>query len=406
MGGHTNYVKPDKPNTWNISPRLKTLSAIFMFIGVICLALTLFNDKSRAWHAYLVGLFYFTSLALGGLFFTAIQHVTNAGWSVNIRRIMESLTAFLPWAFGLTIIFIGGNFIAGMDVYDWFFKDRIAADHLLQHKEPYLNPTFFIIRTLLFFGGWMYLCKKIVGSSLKQDTSGDVSLTHKCVPLSIAFLLFFSLSYSLFSVDTLMSLEAHWFSTIFGVYAFAGLFQSTLCVMILIIAYLLKKGLINQYVNENHLHDLGKFLFGFVVFWAYIAFSQYMLIWYANLPEETIFFKPRQKDTWLLVSLGLIVFKFIVPFFALLPKWAKRNINHLVAVSILLLITQFVDLYWLVYPNLNTDHSFVFGFQDVGIFLGFLGLFMFAVMKFLSSHAVIPYNDPRIHESMSHEVVY
>ncbi len=391
---------------WTPSSRLKSAFSILMFIGLISLVFSLFQDKSRAWHAYLLGLFYFTSLALGGLFFASIQHLTNAGWSVNIRRTMEALTAFLPWAFGLTLIFIAGNYVAGVDVYDWFDKAKVADDHLLKHKEAYLNPGFFIIRTLIFFVGWLWLCKKIIGNSLKQDDSGDVSLTHKAVPLSIAFILFFSLSYSLFSVDTLMSLEAHWFSTIFGVYTFAGLFQCTLAVMILIIGHLLKKGLINQYVNENHLHDLGKFLFGFVVFWAYIAFSQYMLIWYANLPEETIFFKPRQEGDWLVISLGLIVLKFIVPFFALLPKWAKRNINHLSAVSILILVTQFFDLYWLIYPNLKADHGFVIGLQDIGVFLGFLGLFMYTTTKFLSSHSIIPYKDPRMHESNTHEVVY
>lgn len=391
---------------WTPSSRLKSIFSILMFVGVISLVFALYQDKSRAWHAYLLGLFYFTSLALGGLFFTSIQHLTSSGWSVNVRRPMEAITAFLPWAFGLTMIFIAGNFVTGMDVFDWFNKATVESDTLLAHKEAYLNPTFFIIRTIIFFVGWLWLAKKIIGYSIKQDETGDESLTHKCVPLSIAFILFFSLSYSLFSVDTLMSLEAHWFSTIFGVYTFAGLFQCTLCVMILIIGHLLKKGLINKYVNENHLHDLGKFLFGFVVFWAYIAFSQYMLIWYANLPEETIFFKPRQEGTWLLVSFSLIIFKFVVPFFALLPRWAKRNINHLSAVSILILVMQVVDLYWLIYPNLNKEHSFVLGFQDIGIFLGFLGLFIYTTTKFLSSHSIIPYKDPRMHESNSHEVVY
>ena len=188
MGAHSEIVSVEKPNQLKVGSRLKTASAVFMFVGLVSLAFTLFSDQSRAWHAYLIGLFYFTSLALGGLFFTAIQHVTNAGWSVNVRRIMESLTAFLPWAFVLTLIFIGGNFISGFDVYDWFFQDRIASDHLLKHKEPYLNPTFFIIRTIIFFGGWLFLCKKIVGYSLKQDQSGEHSLTHKAVPMSVAYI--------------------------------------------------------------------------------------------------------------------------------------------------------------------------------------------------------------------------
>jgi hypothetical protein len=256
-----------------------------------------------------------------------------------------------------------------------------------------------------FFGLWLYFGKKIIGMSLQQDESGDVNLTHKMLPYSVIFLLTFALSYSLFSVDSLMSLEPHWFSTIFGVYTFAGLFQSTIATVILITVYLMKKGKLEGLVDENHLHDLGKFLFAFTVFWAYIAFSQYMLIWYANLPEETLFFMPRQTGSWVYVSVALILFKFILPFLALLPQWAKRSPNHLVAVSLLVLIMQYVDLYWLVYPNYNHDQV-VFGLREIFIFLGFAGAFLYTTSQFLSKNALVPYRDPRIEESKHHHVVY
>ena len=389
-----------------MSTKSKSICAGLMFIGFCALVVSSITEPSRAWHAYMLGLFYTTSLALGGLFFTAIQHAVGAGWSVNIRRFCESFTAFLPHCFIATLVFVFGIMWSGADVYDWFHPEIVAKDALLQHKAAYLNPSFFILRIVIFFTLWIFFAKKIIGYSLKQDENGDHSWTKKAIPLSVAFLIIFALSYSLFSIDILMSLEAHWFSTIFGVYTFAGLFQSTLSAMLLFIFYVRKKGLLKEYVNENHFHDLGKFLLAFTTFWAYIAFSQYMLIWYANLPEETLFFIPRVHNGWIWVSISLIVFKFIVPFIVLLPRHSKRDTSLLTVVAMLILFMQFVDLYWLIYPNLNPNHELVFGWTEVLIFLGFIGGFVFVALRFLSQNPLIPYNDPRLYESLHHHVTY
>lgn len=394
-------VKQLAPVHFTQSNRLKTIYSIFMFLGLAAFVVTLITDKERAWHSYLISFFYFVSLALGGLFFTAVQHVTKAGWSVNIRRLVEAFASFLPYAFvGAIVLLLGSTHL-----YEWTHADVVANDPLLKHKAPYLNLTFFVIRLVGFFGLWVWFSKILVGSSVKQDATGDESLTHKLLPWSVGFLPVFALSYTFFSFDSLMSLEPHWFSTIYGVYAFAGLFQSTMAATILLILYLSKKGLLRGFVDENHLHDLGKFLFGFTVFWAYIAFSQYMLIWYANLPEETVYYLPRLEHGWLAVSISLVVFKFIVPFLALLPRWAKRTPTHLAAVSILILIMQYVDLYWLVYPSLSHEEV-KFSFSEIFIFLGFAGLFLFAVARFLSKNSVVAIKDPRIQESLHHHVVY
>jgi hypothetical protein len=401
--GESNLEVKD-PGSLQVSARLKTICSVLMFLGFAAFVVTIASGNSeRAWHAYLMGLFYTLSLALGGLFLTSIQHVTNAGWSVNIRRFFESYTSFLPWAAGLVLILL---VFGASHLYEWLHPEAVAADKLLQHKASYLNSVFFWIRCVAFFGAWIYFARVLVGSSLLQDKTGEVSLTKKMASYSVAFILIFALSYSFFTVDTIMSLEPHWFSTIFGVYAFAGLFQSTIAFTVLVIAYLTAKGRLAGFVDENHLHDLGKFLFAFTVFWAYIAFSQYMLIWYANLPEETIFFEPRSHGSWGYVSVSLILFKFIVPFFALLPQWAKRKLSHLVAVSILILVMQFVDLFWLIYPNLQKDHSLVFGMTEILVFFGFIGMFVFAVSRFLSQNSIIAHKDPRIHESLHHHVVY
>lgn len=395
-------VNPDtKPGQFVVSQSAKTLFAVLTFIGVVTLAIALATDKSRAWHSYLTSYFYFTSLALGGLFFTAIQFVSNAGWSVNVRRFSESLTAYLPFAAVTTAIL----FFGAKDLYIWLNADVVSHDELLTSKAPYLNLGFFLVRVVAFFAIWTIYRNFIVGNSLKQDQDGNESWTQKNLTLAVSFLVLFALSYSLFSVDMLMSLQPHWFSTIFGVYCFAGLFQSSLAFTILLVLYCMKKDLLKGIVTMDHIHDLAKFLKAFTVFWAYIAFSQFMLIWYANLPEETIFYINRSQGGWIYLSVGLIIFKFAVPFLALLPRWAKRTPAHLASVCVLVLVMQYVDFYWLVYPNFSNEKVY-FSWQEVGIFLGFLGLFLMAVTRFLSTNSITPIKDPRRHESFDHHVTY
>ncbi len=394
-------AKPGQPGRFVVSSELKTAFSILMFVGVAGLVIGLMRDPKRVWMAYLLAFFYFTSLALGGVFFAAVQHVTKAGWSVNVRRLTESLTSFLPFAALGAVVFL----IGAPKLYEWLDKAKVAADPVLSGKAIYLSGTSFVIRLVLFFGAWLYFAKMLVSKSIAQDTTGDDNNTHKLVNYSVAFLLFFALSYSLFSVDLLMSVQPDWFSTIYGVYTFAGLFQATMAFLILVILYLKKQNLLGGYVTEDHLHDLGKFLFAFTVFWAYIAFSQYMLIWYANLPEETIFIIPRCQGLWIPVSLLLLVGKFIVPFIALLPRWAKRSPTHLAAVSIWVLAMQYLDLYWLVYPAYFKEAP-KFGLYEITIFAGFLGLFLFTVSRFLSRNNLVPIRDPRIDESLHHHVTY
>ena len=389
-----------QPKPLEISNSLKGFITFSLLMGVIAFVLHVFHLSFTFWPAFLTSFFYFVSLSLGGLFFVAIQHAVNAGWSVTVRRIAEGMTAFLPIALILALILA---FFGGHSLFEWLHEDVVADDPILQRKSPYLNLPFFVIRTIVFFGGWILLAKVIVGHSLKQDQDGDESRSHKNRRWSIGFLLFFALSYSLFSVDYLMSLHPHWFSTIFGVYCFAGLFQSSLAFLIILIVYSMKKGLLDGLVNQNHIHDLGKLLFAFTVFFAYIGFSQFMLIWYANLPEETIFFIHRAHGGWMAISYSLLLFKFIVPFLALLPRAAKRNVDWLQVIAILILVMQYVDIYWLVYPNFNEGHV-VFGFTEVAVFLGVAGLFLWVCFKFLNRHSIVPLQDPYTQEALHHHI--
>jgi hypothetical protein len=373
-----------------------------MFIGLVIFVIGLIVNQERIWQSYLTSYFYFTSLALGGLFFVAIQHATNAGWSVNIRRIPEAFTSFLPIAAvgGIILLIAGAKYL-----YPWLDAQLVAQDRILAKKVAYLNSGFFWVRMLAYFAVWLVFARFLVKKSLKQDEGGHDQLTFTNGKIAIGFLVSFALTYSLFSVDMLMSLEPHWFSTIFGIYCFAGLFQSALAFMVILLVWLMKRGVLRGFVNDNHLHDLGKYLFAFTVFYAYIAFSQFMLIWYANLPEETGFYLHRAHGGWMAISYLLLIGKFVVPFFALLPQKAKRNGEWLTVIAGLILVMQFVEFYWLVYPNFN-DGEVVFGIWEIGPLAGFLGLFLYSIFGFLGKNSVVPLRDPRIDESIHHHVTY
>ena len=395
--GHHNelYVGKFQP-----AQALKTAAVGGAAIGLIFFAIGLMRAPERVWPAYLTAFFYFSCLGLGGLFWSAINHLAKAGWSVSIRRYAEAMTSFIP------MILLGGLvLVAGMKyLYPWANPEH-AADPLIVAKAPYLNVKFFIVRLLIFTGGWFLFKKLIVGSSIEQDANGDHQITHKNVGRSIGFVVFFALSFSLFSVDLLMSLLPTWFSTIFGIYCFAGLIQSSLAVLALIIIYMKRTGTVKGYVNIEHLHDVVKYMKGFTVFWAYIAFSQFMLIWYANIPEETEYYIMRSLGGWLPISFALLVLRFIVPFIALLPRGWKRNENHIIMVSVLILIMQYVDIWWMVYPNFFDGHM-TFGFYEIGLFALFAGIFLLSLIRFFTKHSVVAVKDPRMHEALNHHVTY
>lgn len=379
---------------------LRTWSYAFILFGVITFAFGLMKNQERLWTSYLVAFFFFSCLALGGLFFVAINYAANAGWSSSIRRYAEALTSFLPVTLVGGVILVFGF----KHLYPWAAEEP-PAYAVTGGKALYLSPGFVVARIVIFAIGALIFRKILVGNSIKQDQTGDHALTTKNQAWSVGFIAFFALLFSLFSVDLLMSLLPQWYSTIWGIYAFAGLIQSTMAVLLLIIIFMNRGGYVKGYVTVEHQHDIAKYLKGFTVFWAYIAFSQFMLIWYANIPEETEFYIMRSLNGWMPISFALLIFRFIVPFLALLPRGAKRNPNHIIAVVVLILAMQYLDLYWLVYPNFFDGHP-VFGFWEIGMFLGFAGIFMTAVTNFFSRNNVVAIKDPRLHEAISHHVAY
>ncbi len=383
------------------SVRLKTASYALTGVGLIVFLVGVLKNPKDLWPAYLTAFFFVSCLGLGGLFWAAINHISKAGWSVSIRRIAESMTSFVPVMIVGSLVLLGGL----KYLYSWMDPEVLASNYLVAAKTAYLNQPFLIVRLLVFGFGVLIFRNIIVGNSIKQDANGDVQYTHKNVGWSIGYILFFAIAFSMFSVDLLMSLLPTWYSTIFGIYAFSGMFQSTLALFILMLIYIKRKGYVRGYYGVEHIHDVAKFMKGFTVFWAYIAFSQFMLIWYANIPEETEFYLLRFQGGWTAVSIALLVFKFIVPFLALLPRAAKRNEAHLILVSILILVMQYLDVFWLVGPNFHDGHL-QFGIYHLGALALFLGLFISVVISFLQKNGLVAVKDPRMHEALNHHVTY
>lgn len=397
-GHHSQHLSVKK---FEPSQQLKTAAMGLVGIGAIAFAVGLLRAPDRVWPAYLVAFFFVSCLGLGGLFFAAINHIARAGWSSSIRRLSEGMTSFIPvTVVGSLVLVLGFK-----RLYPWVDPEVVNSSALIAAKTSYLNIPFMIVRMLIFGLGMLVFAKCIVGGSLKQDQDGSEEHTHKALAKSVGYVVFFALSFTMFSMDLLMSLLPTWYSTIYGIYCFSGLFQSSLAFLLLIMIYMKSNGFVSGYYTEDHIHDVAKYLKGFTVFWAYIAFSQFMLIWYANIPEETEFYLMRAQNGWMSLSMALLVFKFIVPFLALLPRGWKRNEKHVVLVAVLVLVMQYLDIYWLVYPNFNDNHV-VFGFYEIGLLAFFMGIFLLTMIRFFSKNSLVAVKDPRMHEALSHHVTY
>jgi hypothetical protein len=353
-------------------------------------------------HAYLVSYAFFLSISLGGLFFVALHHVTRAGWSVTIRRLAELLAATMPLLAVLFLPILVPILLGSSTLYVWNNPEVVRASEVLQHKAGYFGLTFFTVRAVLYFAVWWLLARFFLARSRQQDESGDPALTIQMERASPVALLLFAVTVTFASFDWLMSLEPTWFSSIFGVYYFAGTTLGALGTIILAAVALQACGRLSLTITTEHYHDLGKLLLGFIIFWGYIAFSQYMLIWYANLPEETTWYHARQTGPWAVVSLALLFGQLILPFFGLLSRTVKRRPRLLAFWAVWTLAFHWLDMYWLVMPGLSPDRV-PFGVIDVSLLAGLGGLYLAGLIALAGQHSLIPLGDPRLPESLAFE---
>ncbi|MEO6195923.1 MAG: quinol:cytochrome C oxidoreductase [Thermoanaerobaculia bacterium] len=387
-------------HSWRRLPAIGLVLAVVGLGGSLALGLASEAARPQLWHSWLVGALFALSVALGGLFFVLVQHATQAGWSVVVRRIAENAMATLPF---LALLFVPLLFGMG-DLFHWSHAEAVKLDPLLLHKQPYLNVKFFVLRTVAYFVIWSALALWFGRLSKLQDVTGDHELTRRMRRASPVALLLFALSVTFFAFDWLMSLSPDWYSTIFGLYFFAGSAMAFFAFLALVVIAARRTGLLAGVVSAEHQHDIAKLLFTFVAFWAYMAFSQYLLIWYANLPEETVFFAHRNVHSWSLATAGLALGHFVVPFFFLLPRTVKRSPTALAVAATWLLAMHLLDLYWLVMPNLHPA-GMAPNLLDATALIGSCGLFMAAFGFALKRQALVPLRDPRLPESLTFENV-
>jgi len=416
--------------------KLMPLCLIVGAIGIVVAFLSCGNFYEGGWqrfaHIYLVNFAFVLTMCIGCLFFVTISHLTRAGWNVTIRRIAELYAQCIPVLFILFLPILISLFMSDGSLYTWnnggfsvvgngaaevALRAEIdslpLADRppLEQLKAAYLNSSFFAVRWLIYFCIWGGMATFFLRTSLKQDQSGEKKLTSRMQAFSAPAMIVFAASIVFSSMDLLMSLAPLWFSTMFPVYFFAGSVLSSLALITLTSLYLQRSGRITDEVTVEHYHDMGKLMFGFVVFWGYIAFSQFMLIWYANIPEETYWYEYRMNMTtgWGLLSIVLLVGHLFVPFLFMMGRTMRRNKNLMMIATLWLLLMHWVDMYWLVMPQyLRASGETTIGslalISDPACTVGVLGLFLGVFFLITGDKPLVTLQDPRLGEALNHEV--
>ncbi|HLN29045.1 MAG TPA: hypothetical protein VK395_14955 [Gemmataceae bacterium] len=375
------------------------ICGLLAVLGGGALLTVLLQSPERFWPNLLLASFFLLSLGLAGLVFVALQYVTGAGWAVALRRVPEAMAAIIPVA-GLGLLVV---FLAKPSLYPWA-SSTLSEEVQTPLHQAWFSQTFFLVRAAAYLAGWLLLGSALVRNSRRQDDDSSLAYTHKNVRLSALFLVVFGVSFWLASQDWLMSLEPEWSSTIFAVYQFAGLFVSGLAAIILLSACLYFLGPFRDVLTKQHLHDLGKLLFGFSSFWMYLWFCQYMLIWYVNNPEETSYFTRRLQGDWRPLFFLNVILNWGIPFLILLPKATKQSMGVLAIVSLVVLAGHWLDLYLgiLPYSGNPTPSSAAW---EVGSMLGAAGLFGLVFFTALGRAALVPLGDPFLPESLPASVV-
>ena len=404
-----NYDKAsiELPEAW----RAKT--PIFAFAGVVCILFgaacffmtpTAEGTNSQAFrylaHSYLANFIYILSFTLGALFFILVQFLTRAGWSSSIRRIAEIMMMMIPYIALLFLPVLFMLFNGSSSLYEW--NDKGITNSVIAAKAKfYLTKEFFTVRSVVYFAIWIVTATWFFRISRAQDESGDVELSSLRQKWAGPLIMLFSLSLTFAAFDWVMSIDADWYSTIFGVYLFSASMMAFFAMMIVISMSLQNAGKVQKWITVEHYHDMGKFLFGFVMFWSYIAFSQLILLWYANIPEETYWYAVRLQNGWQYLSYGLIAFHFAIPFLGLLSRHVRRHRVGLLFWSIWILVAHWLDMTFLIMPNSGVA-SF---FPLLGHLLGGVGMLCIFGALFIVRATGVPLvamRDPRLPEAMKY----
>lgn len=396
--GQNNFQMSAKAR--NVAFGLMVVGAVLALIGIITGA----GEEhflTRLMTNGIINGFFFFAIGLGALFFLALNYAVEAGWYVVVKRVIESVALYLPY--GIAIfggVLLVTSILQGAHVYTWMDSKTVAEDEIIQGKSPYLNLVFFWIRTLVYFAVYLWFLRGFRKRSLEEDTIGGSDIHFKNYRQGATFLVFFAVFSSTSAWDWLMSIDVHWFSTLFGWYTFAGMWVSALVVIVMIIIYLKKQGYLPQ-VNESHIHDIGKWIFAISFLWSYLWFSQYMLIWYANIGEEVTYYIMRTEN-FKVLYFGMFFINFAFPMLILMSRDAKRDSGILTFVGVIILIGHWLDVYIMVSGG-SLGANAQLGLLELGFVVLMSGAFIFILLKNLSKAPLLPVNHPFLDESMHHE---
>ena len=384
---------------------IKTISLIMIIIGVVSMIVAFLTDTHSAWVSLLFNNYFFMGVSLFAVFFVALQHVAEAGWSTIFKRIPEAIMSFLPIT-GLIMLVIAVAAALHLNhIYHWMepgIMDPNAPnyDKIIAGKEAYLNIPFFLIRSFIYVIIWIYCAKKLRDISLQGDLEGGIGEKSyfKGLRVSAWFIVFFAVSSSTASWDWIMSIDTHWFSTLFGWYIFSEWATIGFATILLLTLIINKQGYLPG-LNDSHIHDLGKFVFAFSIVWTYMWFSQFMLIWYANIPEEVTYFMQRiEQSNYRFLFWFSMIINFLVPTILLMSRDAKRNRNRLILVCTIILIGHWINSYLLFAPGTLNDQGNL-GLLEIGLGLGFVGLFLKVFFSSLSKRNIELKSHPFLDES-------
>ena len=398
---------------FSISNKAKLFTTSLMVIGVLFTAIGVFTSMNE--HHFgtrlltngLINSFFFFAIGLGALFFLALQYATETGWYASVKRVIEAVAGFLPYGMAmLALTLLTITFMKGAHIYLWMDSEYTTEgshhyDSIIAGKSAYLNPIFFWIRTVVYLAVYYVFLRGFRMRSLEEDRIGGTDLHFKNYRKGATFLVFFAVFSSTSAWDWLMSIDVHWFSTLFGWYTFAGMWVSTMTVLVMLTLYLKKLGYLPK-VNDSHIHDLGKWTFATSFLWSYLWFSQFMLIWYANIGEEVVYYITRIEH-YKVMYFGMFLINFAFPMLILMSRDAKRNAGILSFVGVIILVGHWLDVYIMVSAGSMGQNAKI-GFLEIGMAVLVAGFFIRVILNNLTKAPLTPVNHPFLDESIHHEI--
>ncbi|MEN9441459.1 MAG: hypothetical protein RLZ33_1536 [Bacteroidota bacterium] len=398
---------------FSISNKAKVFTTSLMVIGLLFTAIGVFTSmnehhfETRLLTNGLINSFFFFAIGLGALFFLALQYATETGWYASVKRVIEAVAGYLPYGMAmLALTLLTITFMKGAHIYLWMDPEYTTEgshhyDSIIAGKAAYLNPIFFWIRTVVYMAVYYLFLRGFRMRSLEEDRIGGTDLHFKNYRKAATFLVFFAVFSSTSAWDWLMSIDVHWFSTLFGWYTFAGMWVSTMTVLVMLTLYLKKLGYLPK-VNDSHIHDLGKWTFATSFLWSYLWFSQFMLIWYANMGEEVVYYITRIEH-YKVMYFGMFLINFAFPMLILMSRDAKRNAGILSFVGVIILIGHWLDVYIMVSAG-SMGQSAKIGFLEIGMAVLVAGFFIRVILNNLTKAPLTPVNHPFLDESIHHEI--